>query len=83
MPEIELSNHAGRRIEERDIAIEAVIDTTLSPSYELYDVKEDTLIYTSEKHRLVAAAVRRPGDRLCIVTVIPVGNLESLVSRED
>ncbi|BES81764.1 DUF2283 domain-containing protein [Pyrodictium abyssi] len=53
----------------------------LSPSYELYDVKESTLIYTSEKHRLVVAAVRRPGDKLYVVTVIPVSNLESLVSR--
>jgi len=78
MPEIELSSNAERRIEERHIAIEAVIDTILNPSYKLYDVKEDTLIYTSEKHRLVVAAVRCPGDRLYIVTAIPVGILKAL-----
>ncbi len=81
MPRIRLSSHAKRRIEERGIAVEAVIDTIFSPSYELYDAKEDTLIYVSEEHRLVVVAVHHPGDELYVVTVIPVSNLESLVSR--
>ncbi len=81
MSRIRLSGHAKRRIEERGIAVEAVIDTIFSPSHELYDTKEDTLIYVSEEHRPVVIAVHHPGNELYVVTVIPVSNLESLVSR--
>jgi hypothetical protein len=78
---IRLTKHARERLLRRSISLDAVINTVEEPDHRLYDIKEDTIIYVSEKNRLIVVTAPSTVGEVRVVTVIPCTKIRELVER--
>lgn len=78
---IRFTKHAKERIMVRGIKIEAVLEVLEKPDYKFFDTSEDTIVYISERDKLIVVITPEECGGLKVVTVIPCTRVKASLKR--